>query len=67
MPEMHVALGRAVFSRRPGEGDRLTPPDDADQRLGLGQRHQAAQSALRVGRGGIDEFFGRTIRGTCPG
>jgi maleylpyruvate isomerase len=30
-------------------------------------RHQAAQGALRVGRGGIDEFFGRTIRGTCPG
>jgi len=47
MADMHVALGRAVFSRRRGEGDRLTPPDKADQRLGLGQRHQAAQGALR--------------------
>ena len=41
--------------RRAAESVTQGSLHDAGQRLGLGQRHQAAQGALGVGHGGVDE------------
>ena len=55
MLSMAIQIALNYEPRRAAVGVTQGPLRDAGQRLGLGQRNQAAQGALGIGHGGVDE------------